>query len=86
MGQGPGQSLYTDKPVKILLVENNLADVVFFRETLRDIPLPVTLQVVEKGDEALADLRYESKCAHAFTPDTISPALFLHTLLSLFCI
>jgi len=43
--------------VKILLVENNLADVVFFRETLRDIPLPVTLQVVETGDEALADLR-----------------------------
>ena len=57
MGQGPGQSLYTDKPAKILLVEDNLADVVFFRKTLRDVPLPVTLQVVDKGDAALADLR-----------------------------
>jgi hypothetical protein len=43
--------------VKILLVEDNLADVVFCRETLRDVPLPVTLQVVDKGEEALADLR-----------------------------
>jgi CheY-like chemotaxis protein len=57
LGQGPGQSLYTDKPVKILLVEDNLADVVFFRETLRDVSLPVTLQVVDKGEEALANLR-----------------------------
>jgi hypothetical protein len=57
LGQGPGQSLYTDKPVKILLVEDNLADVGFCRETLRDVSLPVTLQVVDKGEEALADLR-----------------------------
>jgi len=43
--------------VKILLVEDNLAAVVFFREMLRDVPLPVTLQVVEKEEEALAYLR-----------------------------
>ena len=60
-----------EKLVNILLVEDNYADVVFFRETLRDVPLAVSLQVVEKGDEVLAYLRREGKYARVATPDVV---------------
>jgi CheY-like chemotaxis protein len=59
------------KPVEILLVEDNPADIRLAREALREWKLNNTLHVVMDGDEALAYLRREGEYASATRPDMI---------------
>lgn len=59
------------KPVEILLVEDNPADIRLAREALREWKLNNTLRVVMDGDEALAYLRREGQYAGANRPDVI---------------
>ena len=47
----------------ILHVEDNLADIVLFRETLRSLSLSVELSVATNGEEALQILHRESPAA-----------------------
>jgi CheY-like chemotaxis protein len=44
-------------PVRILLVEDSEADSYYFRQILREVPLPTTLEVAETGEATLAMLR-----------------------------
>jgi CheY-like chemotaxis protein len=59
------------KPVEILLVEDNPADIRLAQEALREWKLNNTLRVVMDGDEALAYLRSEGPYAGANRPDVI---------------
>jgi CheY-like chemotaxis protein len=59
------------KPVEILLVEDNLADVRLTLETLKEEKLHNNLSVVNDGVEALAFLRREGSYANAVRPDLI---------------
>jgi CheY-like chemotaxis protein len=62
----------TDRPpVEILLVEDDPEDVKLAREGLADSPVPVSLQVVPNGVEALSYLRQEKGYAKAHLPDLI---------------
>jgi CheY-like chemotaxis protein len=45
------------RPIDILLVEDNPADVLLAEEALADSAIPHTLRVIRNGVEALADLR-----------------------------
>lgn len=63
------QDIY--KPVEILLVEDNLADVRLTQETLKEEKLRNKLSVVSDGVEALAYLRREGRYADAVQPDLI---------------
>lgn len=60
-----------DKPIDILLVEDNPADIRLAQETLRDYKLQNALHVVEDGDAALEFLRREGAYAHAPVPDIV---------------
>ena len=66
-----------ERPLHILLVEDNEADARFFHEVLKSVPLPTTVQVVDDGQLALAFLRKQQEYAHAPTPEVV----FLDTLL-----
>jgi len=59
------------KPIEILLVEDNLADVRLTQEALKEEKLHTCLSVVNDGVEALAFLRREGKYANAMRPDLI---------------
>jgi CheY-like chemotaxis protein len=59
------------RPVEILLVEDDPADVQLAKEGLREGGVPSRLWVVENGDEALAFLRRQGKYAGAAHPDLI---------------
>jgi CheY-like chemotaxis protein len=59
------------KPVDILLVEDNPADIRLAREALREWKLNNTLNVAMEGDEALKYLRREGEYAGAARPDMI---------------
>jgi len=59
------------KPVEILLVEDNLADVRLTQEALKEEKLHNNLSVVNDGVEALAFLRREGQYANAARPDLI---------------
>jgi CheY-like chemotaxis protein len=59
------------RPVEILVVEDNPADVYLFREALKTLPVQTQLHVAGKGDEALAFLRREGLYAEAVRPDLI---------------
>ena len=59
------------KPIEILLVEDNLADVRLTQEALKEEKLFNNLSVVNDGVEALAFLRREGKYANAVRPDLI---------------
>lgn len=63
----------TIKPesLRILLVEDNAADARIIQETLREIPLPTQLDMVEDGEAALAFLRRYASHADAPRPDLI---------------
>ena len=63
------QDIY--KPIEILLVEDNLADVRLTQETLKEEKLHNNLSVVYDGEEALAYLRREGRYADAVQPDLI---------------
>ncbi len=59
------------RPVEILLVEDNLADVELVQEALREGGVPHSLNVVGDGVEALSFLRGEGEYAQALLPDLI---------------
>lgn len=59
------------RPIEILLVEDNLADVRLTIEVFKDARVHSHLSVVEDGVEALAFLRHEGKYAHTPRPDII---------------
>ncbi len=60
-----------DRPVEILLVEDNDDDFVLTREGFERAKLSANLQHVTNGKECLAYLRKESDYADAPTPDLI---------------
>ncbi len=60
-----------EKPIEILLVEDNPADVDLTRESLDDAKILNSLHVTPNGLEALAFLRREGRYAEAPRPDLI---------------
>lgn len=60
-----------DRPVEILLVEDNPGDVRLTREAFKEARLASRLSVVSDGVEALAFLRQQGKFTGAATPDMI---------------
>lgn len=61
----------TDKPLDILMVEDNPADVRLTLEAFRECKVQNTLHVAEDGVEAMAFLRREAMFADAKRPDLI---------------
>ncbi|HCJ66141.1 MAG TPA: response regulator [Elusimicrobia bacterium] len=61
----------TGKPIEILLVEDNPADVRLTKEALRDSKVKNKLYVVESGVEAIDFLRHKGKYTKAVHPDLI---------------
>jgi CheY-like chemotaxis protein len=61
----------SERPVEILLVEDNPADVRLTREAFKEARLANHLSVVGDGMEALAFLRREGRFADAMRPDMI---------------
>jgi len=59
------------RPIEILLVEDNPADVRLTIEVFKDARVHSHLSVVEDGVEALAFLRHEKKYAHVPRPDIV---------------
>lgn len=59
------------KPVEILLIEDNPADVRMMQEALKLIALRHRLHVVEDGAQAIAFLRQEGLYAAAPVPDLV---------------
>ena len=57
------------EPVRILLIEDNDADVYLFRTALESAELNCELIVIEDGAEALAFVRHEGKHAGSPLPD-----------------
>jgi chemotaxis family two-component system response regulator Rcp1 len=61
----------TPRPIEILLVEDNPADVELSIEALKEGKVANNLNVVEDGVEALAYLRRQGEYAEAVRPDLI---------------
>jgi CheY-like chemotaxis protein len=61
----------TLRPIEILLVEDNPADVRLTREALKDAKVVNRLSVATDGEEAMAFLRREGRHAEAPRPDLI---------------
>lgn len=59
------------RPIILLLVEDNPADVRFAQESLKDGRIQNEMHVVGDGEEALAFLRREGPYCTAATPDLI---------------
>jgi len=59
------------KPVQILLVEDNVADVEMTQEMLQDSKIANELHVVGNGDAAMAFLRREGEYADRERPDLV---------------
>jgi len=57
------------EPVRILLVEDNIADVYLFRKALAKAGLDVELTVIEDGARAIAFVQGEGKYAGSPVPD-----------------
>lgn len=60
-----------DKPIEILLVEDNPADVRLTQEAFKTTQLPNHLHVVRDGAEAMAFLDHDGKFTTAPRPDMI---------------
>ena len=60
-----------DRPIKILLVEDNPGDVRLIQETLKEFEQQNHLSVAKDGVEALAFLRREGPYVNAAHPDLI---------------
>ena len=58
-----------NRPIEVLLVEDNLGDVRLTREAFRDVNRSIRLHLASDGVEAMAFLRHEG--AHAPRPDLI---------------
>lgn len=65
------------EPVRLLLVEDNRADIRLLQENLKDIDIPTHLDVVEDGEDALAFLRQQEPYANALRPDFILLDMYL---------
>ena len=59
----------TRPPLNVLLVEDNLVDIILFKEALEEIHVNCELQVARDGEEALRGLRGE--CGNFVRPDLI---------------
>ncbi len=60
-----------DRPIEILLVEDNPGDVRLTREAFKDSKIANNLSDVPDGDEAMAFMRREGKYQDAARPDLI---------------
>ncbi|GMQ91990.1 MAG: response regulator [Gammaproteobacteria bacterium] len=60
-----------DKPIEILLIEDNPGDVRLTEEVLKENKLRNNLSVARDGEEALAFLRRQGKYSKAIRPDLI---------------
>ena len=72
--------MQTTVPLRVLLVEDSLPDIVLTEELMRDLAWPVTLDVVRDGERALRFLRRGGEYAHAQRPDLVLLDLNLPTL------
>lgn len=59
------------KPIEILLVEDNPADIMLTEEAFEEAQFPHQLHIAKDGLEALAFLRREAEFTGAPTPDVI---------------
>jgi chemotaxis family two-component system response regulator Rcp1 len=59
------------RPVEILLVEDNPGDVTLLRETIKKSRFPVHLNVVNDGEEAIHYLRHQAPYVSTPRPDFI---------------
>jgi two-component system, chemotaxis family, response regulator Rcp1 len=59
------------KPIDLLLIEENPADIRLAQETLKDYRLQNSLHVVRDGEAALQFLRKQGQYANAPSPDMI---------------
>ncbi len=59
------------RPVEILLVEDNPADVELAQDGLRESSVPVNLNVVSNGEEAMQYLQGKGKYETALLPDLV---------------
>jgi len=59
------------KPLTVLLVEDNPADVRLTREILKDSPVAIEILIAGDGVQALAMLRREGAYADAIRPDLV---------------
>src|SRR5215831_5152012 len=73
-------TLQGERPLELLLVEDNEADARWLQEVLTDISLATTLHVVEDGEPALAFLRKQAIYAQAPIPDLVLLDPFLPLL------
>ena len=60
-----------NRPLEILLVEGNLADIRLLQEVLKEANVLTHLSIVRDGTEALAFLRREGSYTQAVGPDLI---------------
>src|SRR4028118_1063912 len=61
----------SDKPLQVLLVEDDPGDVELTQEALKNSKLLIELNVVNDGEEAIAYLRQEAEYAEALRPSLI---------------
>jgi chemotaxis family two-component system response regulator Rcp1 len=59
------------RPFKILLVEDNPADILLAKEAMKESTTPYSLHVLSDGKEAISYLLREEKYAYAERPDII---------------
>ncbi len=59
------------RPLRILYAEDNLGDIRLTQEAFKHIDLPIKLDIVMDGVEAMEFLRKEGKNKNAITPDLI---------------
>lgn len=64
-------NIYTPRPAKVLLVEDNEDDVELTLEALKDSKIRVEIDVVQDGLSAMAFLRREGKYSEKNRPDLI---------------
>jgi len=68
----PRQSIMiSNRPIKLLLVEDDLGDSDLIEEAFEDSTYPIKLTLVRDGIQAIAYLRREDKYANAPLPDLI---------------
>lgn len=60
-----------NKPIEILLIEDNPADVLLTKEALTDTKVPYHMQTVSDGLHAMRLLRKQDRYANAQKPDII---------------
>jgi CheY-like chemotaxis protein len=65
------QMMIIDKPVEILLVEDNEGDIGLIEEVFEEAKIRNTLHIAEDGEEAILFLRGEGKFSGSPRPDII---------------